>query len=728
MDNQEIIKEKEYLASVLKIIEAKICGNEALLNDAEKSISENLKYAWDNKLEDYEWAEVKLNINRKEATEINAKNRLVAFNKMKKSAYFARIDFDDGEEVTPIYIGIATLEDNNYFYVYDWRAPISGMFYDFELGEASYLSPNGKVSGKITLKRQYKIENGKIVQMFDTSLQIVDNILQEMLASHASVKMRNIVTTIQKEQNKIIRRLDSDILIVSGPAGSGKTSVAMHRVAYLLYAYKESLNNSNVLILGPNEIFANFVSNVLPEIGEDNVYQTNFGDFISAFLTEFKIKENINDIYELTYKETGKIKSKRYNSIKLKMGMNYINIIETYLSKMRAKILSLQDIVINQKVIIEKAYLEKFADEIGFNGLTFKEQAIAIIEKILLHVDIKFNRDKSIKNVVKKQLVNNFNKIKSKDLYLGLYSNKKAFVQLCLDIISKSNNPENAISRQELEEIFDLTHESLKNGVLPFEDVSGYLYLKDRLTGFKTQANIKQVVIDEGQDYSLMQYRILSHVFKNAKITVLGDPDQCILPFEGAKNFNTISNILKQDRLDVKSEIAYLTKTYRSTSEICAFSRAILGEKVNFNQVERHGEPVSVVLDSPNLLDSQIIKDALNYKKQGNSVSVITKTEEQAWAIKNELGVSPLGRKFKVVSKKDRTFNTDKILIIPAYLSKGLEFDVALVYNAEKSEYPREFTNLFYVACTRALHILKIYYTKKLTEILAPAKNNLQQK
>ena len=715
MNDKELKQETDYLKTVLYILEKKIEGNEALLKEAEADISKNLKYAWDNSLEDYEWAEVKLKVNRKEASEVNAKNRIVAYKRMIKSAYFARIDFFDGEETTPIYIGIATLNDGNYFYVYDWRSPISSMFYDYELGKAQFTTPNGVVSGEITLKRQYKIEGDKITQIFDTSIQVVDNILQEILSGHATDKMRNIVTTIQKEQNKIIRKLDSDILVVSGPAGSGKTSVAMHRVAYLMYAYKESLTNTNVLILSPNDIFSNYVSNVLPEIGEDNVYQTTFADFIMANLTEFKIKENMNDVYEFVYSNIGRPKTAKFNSIKLKLSSAYINLIENYLFSQRVKILSLNDVIVDGKVLIEKEFLEKFIKSINLVGLTYKEQAIALIEKILLHLDIKTNRNKDIKNKVKRELVANFNKIKSKDLYVNLYSNKDEFVERVEEIYnSTGTNKKDRLTIKALCDIFDYTSSCLAHGVLPYEDVSGYLYLKDRLTGFKTQSSIKQVVIDEGQDYSLIQYRILSHVFKNAKITVLGDSDQCILPFVYNK-FDTIINVLKEDRVEAKCDLTYLTKTYRATSEINAFTKSLLGQKPNYTQIERHGEPVSVIKDNPNVSKSQMIKDAINLFKLGKTVAIITKTEADAQFIKASLSQDKLSRLFKVVGLTDKAITSDKILIIPTYLSKGLEFDSCLIYNANIEYYPEELKNLFYVACTRALHDLKIYYTTEKT-------------
>ena len=719
--DKELKREKDYLKTVLYILEKKIAGNEAFLKENEKRIEEDLKFAWDNKLDDYEWAEIKLNINRKEATSVNTKNRLFAYSRMIKSAYFARIDFDDGEEVLPIYLGIATLEDGASFYVYDWRAPISSMFYDFELGQAYYDTPNGRVTGTITLKRQYKLEGDKIVQIFDTSLQVIDDILKEMLEGHASDKMRNIVTTIQKEQNKIIRKLDSDVLVVSGPAGSGKTSVALHRVAFLLYAYKETLKNSNILILSPNDLFSNYISDVLPEIGEDNVYQSTFADFISAFTTEFKIKGNLSDVYETIYNTASLKKEDRVvlNSIKLKQSGAYFNLIETYLKNVKPHLLKAEDVVYGNKVIIEKAFILKFLEDIEKEGLPFKEQAKKLAEKIMLHIEIKLGKDKAGKTKIKKALMANIEKIKAKDVYLALYKNKENFVKRAIEAYNEIGTPaKNRLSIKDLTDIFDYTEDLLSKNMLPFEDVSGYLYLKDRVLGIKTQQNIKQVVIDEGQDYTAMQYRILSNVFKNAKITVLGDSNQCILPYGGFNNFESVTNLLAEDRVKERCTNAYLGKTYRSTIEINTFARSIIGEKSAFGQIERHGDEVKIIKDTLDFKNSQIKKDAISLKTKENTVAIITKTEAQAKALKQSIAGEKENRLFKLVTKLDKTYVTSSINIIPAYLAKGLEFDVALVYGADENEYPQEFRNLFYVAVTRALHKLNVYYSKSLTKLI----------
>ena len=302
ISEKELKKERDYLKTVLYILEKEISKYDGWQQLMEQSIYTKMKYVWEEGENDPDIiSQIKQTINREEATVANADKQKQVYARMIKSAYFARIDFDDGEEVLPVYIGIATLENGGHFYIYDWRAPISSLFYDYELGDASYTLPNGdEVHGKITLKRQYKIENDTIVQIFDTNTQIIDEILREMLEGNASTKMKNIVKTIQKEQNKVIRK-QADLLVVQGPAGSGKTSVAMHKIAYLLYSERKTLKNENVLIMSPNEIFSDYISGVLPEMGEDNVYQTTFMDYIKSNLHEFKVKGSMNEIYEEVY-------------------------------------------------------------------------------------------------------------------------------------------------------------------------------------------------------------------------------------------------------------------------------------------------------------------------------------------------------------------------------------------------------------------------------------------
>ena len=724
ISERELKKEKDYLKAVLYILEKEIQKNNSKIEELSDTIKKELKYTWDydNQADLNEWANNMMKIERKSLSAISKTDKNRSYFKMLKSAYFARIDFETENDIIPVYIGIATLSDGTDFYVYDWRAPISSMFYDYEMGEAKYTTPEGnEIKGKIILKRQYKIEGENIVQIFDTDMQIIDDILKQMLGSKSSDKMRNIVNTIQKEQNKIIRKRDVDLLVVQGPAGSGKTSVAMHKIAYLLYAEKNNINNSNILIISPNDIFSDYISNVLPEIGEDNVYQTTFMDFIRGHL-DFKIKGSLNDLYEEVYKTNPKSKTKsvEYNSIMLKYGATYINLLENYISSKRNEILGISDIIIDGKVVIEKSYLEKLASELESNGVSLLTQGKRLIEKIVLHLTIKLGaKQNATIQKIKKALEANLNKLKVKSLFTDLYLNEDRFVNMIEEIYNvTSTSAKNRLSIKSLHDIFVYTSSLLAKNTIPFEDVVGYLYLKDRILGSSVQSKIKYVLIDEAQDYTIMQYRILAHLFKRANITILGDINQSIMPFASHKNYESIINILKQDRPGIKYDMNYLTKTYRSTYEINMFCKHIIGDTNMYNQVDRHGDEVSIIKDNDEMKKTKVLKDALELKKFYNTIAIITKTQEEANKLKECLEGNKKASSFKLITGKEKLFTADKIFIIPSYLAKGLEFDAVLVYNASDKVYPDEFKNLLYVVCTRALHKLNIYYSGKLSPLI----------
>lgn len=724
ISERELKKEKDYLKAVLYILEKEIQKNNSKIEELSDTIKKELKYTWDydNQADLNEWANNMMKIERKSLSAISKTDKNRSYFKMLKSAYFARIDFETEGDIIPVYIGIATLSDGTDFYVYDWRAPISSMFYDYEMGEAKYTTPEGnEIKGKIILKRQYKIEGENIVQIFDTDMQIIDDILKQMLGSKSSDKMRNIVNTIQKEQNKIIRKKDVDLLVVQGPAGSGKTSVAMHKIAYLLYAEKNNINNSNILIISPNDIFSDYISNVLPEIGEDNVYQTTFMDFIRGHL-DFKIKGSLNDLYEEVYKTNPKSKTKsvEYNSIMLKYGATYINLLENYISSKRNEILGISDIIIDGKVVIEKSYLEKLASELESNGVSLLTQGKRLIEKIVLHLTIKLGaKQNATIQKIKKALEANLNKLKVKSLFTDLYSNEDRFVNMIEEIYNVTGtSAKNRLSIKSLHDIFVYTSSLLAKNTIPFEDVVGYLYLKDRILGSSVQSKIKYVLIDEAQDYTIMQYRILAHLFKRANITILGDINQSIMPFASHKNYESIINILKQDRPGIKYDMNYLTKTYRSTYEINMFCKHIIGDTNMYNQVDRHGDEVSIIKDNDEMKKTKVLKDALELKKFYNTIAIITKTQEEANKLKECLEGNKKASSFKLITGKEKLFTADKIFIIPSYLAKGLEFDAVLVYNASDKVYPDEFKNLLYVVCTRALHKLNIYYSGKLSPLI----------
>ena len=718
---EEVLKEKEYLKKVVEVLKDNIDNYESKVKSLSNNIQEQMSYAWDktNRLSDTEFVYALANIQKKSVYAENANKKVTSYKKMLNNTYFARIDFDDGEEVLPIYIGIASLEHNDDFLVFDWRAPISSMFYNSEIGDASYtISTGDKITGKITLKRQYKISEGEIKEVFDTDMQIIDSVLKQMLSSNASHKMKNIVNTIQKEQNQIIRKNDVDVLVVQGPAGSGKTSVAMHKIAYLLYSERDKINNSNVMILSPNEIFNNYISDVLPDIGEDNVCQATYYEFAKAYINEFDISSKIEDAYEVIYSSKSRNKTEKYNEIKFKFDPIYTRILDDFIETNKVELLGLEPIEINDEVIMTLDEMSQIANRVKANGESLYTRGKKIIERIYLAASMRTQKQLTLEKI-KKQAVENLVKVKIKvgSFYKKLYSDKNAFIKFVTDEFIKYGRGSD-LEQYNLESIFDLTNKSLENDFLEFQDVTPFMYLKSQIIGIAANKNIRYVLIDEAQDYSIAQYKILSMLFKNANITLLGDINQSILPFNKIDNYNDIINTIKTYKQNALFESCELSKTYRSTAEINEFAKKILPTGYNYSQIDRHGDEVSIIKQEK-FNAEQIIDEALKLKNSYNTVAIICKNIEETLLYNQIISTKDYASKFRMVTKNDNVFVEEKIMIIPSYLSKGLEFDAVIVSNASDTIYTESERNLFYVVSTRALHKLEIFYASNLTKLIS---------
>lgn len=708
-------KEMDYLKSVLYVLEREIEKGESSKETLEQDIRGAMKYIWDEgSVEADDWLASEQSVRQLNRGVIATDKTLRAYRRMLGSAYFARVDFEEDGEITPVYIGIATLKDGNEFYIYDWRAPIASPFYDSEIGPASYTLPDGTViEGRVTLKRQYKIENDQIIEIFDTNTQVVDTVLSKLLTISGSTKMKNIVATIQKEQNRIIRKQDVEILAVQGPAGSGKTSVALHRIAYLLYADKENLNRTNMLILSPNETFSNYISDVLPQMGEDNVFQTTFYDYVQNYLREFKTKNDMNKVYEELYL---KEPTPFYNSIKFKFWPGYIRLIESLIDSIKYKLFSIEnDVVIDGINLAGAEFLQRFVDNTLKNSdLCLYEQAKLVNEKVLSIAGVKLlNHDKT-RAKLNKQLLNNLKKITAKTVYTELYSSLDKFTAMVQNVYNELGTPKaDKLTIKELKTVFDYTKEGLDKGVLSYEDVMPYLYLKERMLGVVEQHNIKQVVIDEAQDYSLIQYKILASVFKRANITIVGDINQSLMPFVNYSDYESVIKLFQSDRALARAETQYLTKTYRSTVEINNFANIVIGNNVlnSRTQLDRHGEDVKIIKEDEQKIDGdKLIADAIKLKEQYNTVAIIYKTEKECKELQRAMAKHPKRDEFIYMVDGENDFTTHKIMVMPLYTAKGLEFDAVLLPKANENNFSKEETKLFYVAITRAMNELRIYY------------------
>lgn len=649
------------------------------------------------------------------------------------SPYFARMDFiEKGEErAEKCYIGISNLINDNFdFLIYDWRAPISSMFYDYEIGQAEFKCPEGIVEGELTLKRQYKINNGEIEYMFDSNLKIDDELLQDILSKSTDTKMKGIVTSIQREQNKVIRNEEYKNLIVQGPAGSGKTSVALHRIAYLLYKHRDKITPKNIVIFSPNDIFNEYISDVLPELGEDNMCQTTFKEYMHKALGGGLSKENYSEMMEyiLASKKESDYQI-RINNIKFKSSKEFIDILKRYVTFMEKEDTNFKNIKFRGDLIISsqdleelffkdyanlprKRRLQKIRERILFLLKPYEEQRIkeAADElkssgSYLDKAEIIEHSTAMVKNELK-EIYHEINRMTKFDL-MGIY--KKLFENL--EFFLKDSNIE--FNEKKISEIRRYTLEKIKVHRLNYEDQIALLYLKGAMGDLPKTSEIKYVIIDEAQDYSPLQYEIFYQLFNHANMTILGDLNQSINPFMNVGDYKNISHIFAEDN----TCIINLTKSYRSTMEITKFSRRLLDKGLEAQCVERSGdEPLLLGFLNEKAIKERLLEDIKIYnEKNYKSIGIITKTAKEANEVYNFLKDKT---NVRVIMKDDDEY-VSGILVIPAYLAKGLEFDVVIIYNAGDENYSCEEERLLlYTACTRALHVLLVYYSGNITPLL----------
>lgn len=667
LSNNDIKQEKDYLEFATEEISKKIdiLGKEIHVKN--EKITEFKKVLWENRgsIDGVEM-QTELMSSQLEAnfvlTKMNYYRKLL---KLEYSPYFGRIDFkEDNLDTRKVYIGIANVEKDLNYIIYDWRSPIASLFYDYSKGKAKYTAPDGEIKGEILLKRQYKIEGKKLLRVFDNNLNIVDDMLQEVLSSSSSDKMKNIVNTIQQEQNEIIRNISNKNLIVQGIAGSGKTSVALHRIAFLLYKIK-NLKSSNVLIFSPNKIFSEYISNVLPELGEENTSETTFSEFASHYIKEFKSVESFSGFIEKYYTN----KRDDEDLIRFKLSNEMIKVIENYVQEIDKNI-KIIDNIETKFSLIEKEYLNYLLKD-RYNKMPIFERMDYIAEHLCNKLGLISKKDKiSITKKIKEVL-------SIKPDYKKLY--KDLFIS---DSFSSSFNKSINLK--------------LNSKVINYDDALCFIYLKGLLNGFPYSNLIKQVVIDEAQDYNEMQYIILTKIFKRASFTLLGDVNQTINPYQKYDSLEVLKNIL-----DGNTKYVELSKTYRSSKEIIEFTNKIL----NLKHVSaiRKEESVPVIKRD----DDKYLKNDINYlKNKYKSLAIITKDMLDAIRLYDLLKDDY--KDISLVTNNSSKFNRD-LIIIPSYLSKGLEFDSVISYTSKNNLYTKREKYLYYVVLTRCQHELIVY-------------------
>lgn len=678
LSNSEINEEKKYLNDTINVIKTQISELGQQLYEKEEKIMEFKKFIWNSK-SDMDPTEMKTMINASDlevALATYKSNHLQNLYRIQDHPYFGSITFkEENEKAKKIYIGITHVEDEEKekYLVYDWRAPVCSMFYDYELGKAKYLAPEGIIEGEITNKRQFNIKDGKLVRVFDNNINIDDELLQEVLTQEANDKMKNIVNTIQQEQNAIIRNVTDNNLIVQGIAGSGKTSVALHRIAFLLYKIK-NLNSNNVLIFSPNQIFTEYISNVLPELGEANTLQTTFNDFLSSNLSEFKSVETFTSFIERYYKyeETNK------KLVSYKQSDQIIKDIDNFVSFFLSKVNFMQDIDMHEFSISKDELNYLLKDR--YEKLLLLDRIDAIAEKICQNYYMgKHSKKKQIISLLNKAL--NV-KIDFKNIYKEFFHSPIFINSYCGNIsdfeISK------AVSGKEIK----------------FEDACILVYLKGMFEGFDYLGSIKEVVVDEAQDYNILQFVLLRKIFKKSNFTILGDINQTINPYYKYDSLENIAKVFANDSLYLE-----LTKTYRSTPEIIEHTNKILG-LTYVSAIRRENNREVLFRDEDNNLQSLLVSDIEYLQKCGFTIAIITKTDNEALDIYNIL--KDFISDVNLLSNNTKVFNK-KMVVVPSYMAKGLEFDAVVVYTKKDNKYREDEKYLYYVACTRAQHQLIIY-------------------
>ena len=590
--------------------------------------------------------------------------------------YFGRIDFKENRSDSkniPIYIGIHTFFDikSKRNLIYDWRAPISGMFYDYESDEATYSSPSGEVHGKISLKRQYRIRKGKMEYMIESSVTVHDDILQKELCSNADDKMRNIVTTIQREQNRIIRNEDTPVLIIQGVAGSGKTSIALHRIAYLLYAQKGKIASRDILIISPNKVFADYISNVLPELGETTVPETSMEQILSTVLNnKYKYQDFFGQVSELLEKPVPDF----IERIQYKASFEFVSRLDKFILHMENHYFKATNVKITKYITIPAEFIgEQFK---RFHRYPIRQRFETMTDYILEMMKIQYNLTVTTaeKNLLRKEIKNMFSG--NNDL------------QIYKDFFEWAGKPE----------MFKMR----KNRMLEYADMAPLAYLHLALDGNKTQTHIRHLLIDEMQDYSPIQYKVIQKLYPCRK-TILGDASQSVNPY-GSSTAAMIQKVF------ITGEIMKLCKSYRSTFEITCLAQKIQTNK-ELEPIMRHGEQPEILQFKNTEEETTGIANLISdFRNSGyTSLGIICKTETLAKALAQKLQVHT--DNISLLSSQSSAY-TKGVVVTSAHMAKGLEFDEVIIPQADNKNYHSTIDrNMLYVAVTRAMHKITLTYS-----------------
>ncbi len=677
------IEEKEYLEEVkVKLKNALEQINDKVRRYAQE-IQEQKNYLWENKtgMDHVEKISVRQSVDQSVLTGEAVLDKSKRTQKLLTSPYFGRFDFiQDGQvQQLPIYIGIHAFfdEENNVSLIHDWRAPISTMFYDYETGPAQYESPGGKVSGEIVLKRQYRIRKGEMEFMLESSINIHDDILQKELSCASDDRMKNIVATIQRDQNTIIRNENSHVLIIQGVAGSGKTSIALHRIAFLLYRFKETITSKDILIISPNKVFADYISNVLPELGEETMPEIGIEELAHELLDrEYKFQTFFEQVALLLEKNDKAFKHR----IEAKASFQFLDKLKEYIAYIDDAYFVSTDLRVNGHLVPAWFMEERFK---AYPQMSICNRLKKIAKDIECNIQIYYNYDitpkerSEIKAFVKRMF--KFTTLRSlyKDFYAWLGT-----PELC---------------------------KFVKSSAFEYSDVFPLIYLKMRWEGLKSYDHVKHLLVDEMQDYTAVQYAVISYLF-SCKKTILGDANQSVNPFSSSSSEEI-------QKVFLESDCVKLCKSYRSTYEITQFAQNI-SPNAELEVIERRGEdPAVICFENKEKEFEEIIRLAKEFLDSDyHAMGIICKTQKQAEQFYKHIKSKDC--KAYLLTAQSESF-IQGIIICTAHMAKGLEFDHVIVPEATDDNYATTMDKrMLYVACTRAMHRLTVTSVKTVTRFI----------
>ncbi|GAB2762136.1 3'-5' exonuclease [Salinifilum aidingensis] len=678
--------ERQHLAEMVRRLEAELEQLTGYLDESARSVEERKQHLWEN-LRDMDFAEkahfrheVDLSIRSAEHADVRRKR----VERLLQSPYFGRVDFrtSGDAEAQAHYIGVHNFSDSatQQILIHDWRAPVSSLFYDFETGQAHFATPEGTVSGEITSKRQYKIQGGHLEYMFDSALNISDDVLQRELGQSADDRMKNIVATIQREQNAVIRNDTAQVLILQGVAGSGKTSIALHRVAFLLYRFKDTLSSDNVMILSPNKVFGDYIADVLPDLGEDQIAETDFNRIADAFLAKVTDYEKFS---EQVVKLIDRVDDAAAERMRYKATPEFVTELDAWITARADEEFTPGEIKQKYHRLSAEWAAETFAEARNLPLFTrldhLANRAVHLLKQQVRDRGHKWTASDT--SGVRRQVRAMFPHKDAFALYKAFYSDPARRGMF------------RPLGRKKIEHA----------------DVFPLIYTMIKTSRPEHYGHIRHLLVDEMQDYTPVQYAVLRELF-SCTMTILGDSNQSVNPFSSS-SAATIHDIFPE------ADCLELCKSYRSTTEIMDFVQGI-SRNDKLVPLERHGRPPQVTACADQRSERERILDLIEQHNNGEhrSLGIVCKTVAQARELHHALAAAGVELTFL---DYDSTAFAGGIVITSAHIAKGLEFDAVIVPQVDAENYADEMDRcMLYIACTRAMHELHLTHAGELSRFL----------